>query len=385
MVPVDFFEGLTDPRAPDNQKYPFAYLMLMALCAALAGIDSCVGIADYAETHAAFFSSYFNLTYTPRHDTFLNILSRIDKDEMEVWFRKRTGDILKLVSHLLKTESSYGKAGSLPQKTYQHICIDGKTMRNSGFTNPFHVVSAWYETKGIVLGQEKVDDKSNEITAIPTLIASLDLPENSLITLDAMGCQRDICQQIIDKGADYVIAVKGNQPTLFFNTLTQIEEGFEKAQSTYQAENKGHGQIEKRQCTALKIDPKEHGFKDWPGLKVVYAVDSDVITKRRGKEKRSLTTRYFISSVLIPADEMLGYIRRHWGIEVKLHWRLDVVMNEDHACLQEEVAALNMNRLRKMALNVMNLTKEKMSFASMNRKCMNPSYAITILNKLLNP
>ena len=382
---VEFFDGLTDPRAKDNQKYPFEYLMLIALCATLAGIDSCVGIADYAETHEPFFSAYFNLRYTPRHDTFLNILSRLDPAEMEIWFRKRTDDILKIISLMPKSEEAESKKSSSEEINYQQVCFDGKTIRNSGFLNPFHVVSAWYENMGLVLGQEKVSDKSNEITAIPALIESLELPKNALITIDAMGCQREICQTIINKGADYIIAVKENQPTLFLNTIAQIEEEFEKAQSIYHSQNKGHGRIEKRNCIAMLPDSEKYDFKDWPGLKAIYAVDSDVITKRRGKEKRTLATRYFVASALISAEGALGYIRKHWGIEVKLHWRLDVVMNEDHACIQEEMAALNMNRLRKMALNIINLIRGKTSVASINRKCMNPSYSIEFLEKLLCP
>lgn len=382
---VEFFEGLTDPRIKDNQKYPFEYLMLMALCATLAGIDSCLGIADYAETHASFFSSYFNLPYTPRHDTFLEILSRMDQREMETWFRKRTNDILKLIPDLLQPKDIENKKSASEKINYQQVCIDGKTIRNSGFINPFHIVSAWYENLGIVLGQEKVANKSNEITAIPALIESLELPKNTLISTDAMGCQSEICQKIVDKGADYVIAVKGNQPTLFLSTLAQIEEDFEQAESTHQSENKGHGRTEKRHCIAMLADHEKYNFKDWPGLKAIYAVDSDVITKQRGKEKRSLTTRYFVSSILIPAEDMLGYIRKHWGIEVKLHWRLDVVMNEDQACIQEEATAINMNKLRKMALNILNPIRGKTSIASMNRKCMNPAQSIKILEKLLYP
>lgn len=385
MKLVEFFEGLTDPRVKDNQKYPFEYLMLMALCATLAGIDSCVGIADYAETYANFFSSYFKLVYTPRHDTFLEILSKMDQNEMEIWFRKRTHDILELIPNTPQPKTTQNNESSSPKTNYQQVCIDGKTIRNSGFLNPFHIVSAWYENMGMVLGQEKVADKSNEITAIPELIESLELPENTLISIDAMGCQSEICQKIMNKGANYVIAVKGNQPTLFMSTLTQIEEDFEQSESTYQSENKGHGRLEKRHCVAMLADPEKYNFKDWPGLKAIYAVDSDVITKRKGKEKRSLTTRYFISSVLIPAEDMLEYIRKHWGIEVKLHWRLDVVMNEDQACIQEEAVAINMNRLRKMALNILNPIRGNTSIASMNRKCMNPAQSIKILDKLLNP
>ena len=385
MIAADFFEGLTDPRAKDNQQYPFEYLMLMALSATLAGIDSCVGIADYAETHASFFSSYFKLSYTPRHDTFLYILSKIDQEEMEAWFRKRANDILKIASCTPVSEETQSKKSTPKKIKYQQICIDGKTIRNSGFTNPFHVVSAWYENAGIGLGQEKVSDKSNEITAIPKLIESLEFPKNTLISMDAMGCQKEICQKIIDREADYIIAVKENQPTLFLSTLAQIEEDFENAESMYQSKNTGHGRIEKRHCVAMSADNLKYDFKDWPGLKAIYAVDSDVITKRRGKEKRTFATRYFVASALMSAEDGLEYIRSHWGIEVKLHWRLDVVMNEDQACIQEEAAAINMNKLRKMALNMLNTTRGKTSVASMTRKCMNPSQTIKIFDNLFNP
>lgn len=378
----EFFEGLTDPRVADNVTYPFEYLMLMALCAALAGIDSCVGIADYAETHAEFFSAYFKLPYTPRHDTFLYILSRIDEAKMELWFRKRATDIRNLLPHIPRPET---KSTDGPSKRYNHVSIDGKTVRNSGFNNPFHIVSAWFENEEIVLGQETVEDKSNEIKAIPKLLESIELPPNTLITIDAMGCQKEICQKIIDKGADYLISVKDNQPTLFLSTLTQLEEDFEEVYSEHVSVNKGHGRVEKRVCIATIPNTEKYDFKDWPGLKAIYAIDSDTTVKRRGKEKRYLSTRYFVSSVILDAQTACFYSRKHWGIEVKLHWRLDVVMNEDQACIQEGAAVANMNRLRKMGLNVVNRTRGKQSVASMNRKSMNPSFATKVLEKLFYP
>lgn len=377
------FDGLTDPRAKDNQKYSFHYLMLITLCATLSGIDSCVGIQDYAEAYVDFFSSYFKTPFTPRHDTFLELLSKLDNQEMEVWFRKRTRDILMFVQNHSPPTTAPSPKNKVKTHKYRHFCIDGKTIRNSGYNNPFHIVSVWFADQEIVCGQEKVAEKSNEITAIPTLVESFDFPDHSIISIDAMGCQVDICQKIIDKGADYVISVKENQPTLFMSTLSQIEE--ENHHSLCYTENKGHGRVEKRWCTAMAVDQKKRDFKGWPGIQAIYAVDADVLTKRRTKETRSLTTRYFVSSVLLPAEDMLTIIRNHWGIETKLHWRLDVTTNEDEACIQDETTAVNVNKLRKFSFNLLNPLKEKNSMASMFRKCGNPTHAIKILDKYFYP
>lgn len=372
MKVKEFFSDLKDPRSPSNQTYPFECLMLMSICAAMAGIDSYVGIEDYAATHKDFFDDYFDLEYTPRHDTFLRLYLSLDMADFERWFRGKTGSLLEFIR--MKNPPGIN--------TLSHMVIDGKTIRNSGFLESYHIVTAWLADHKVALGQVKVHEKSNEITAIPELIQSQDTLKDTVVTIDAIGCQSHICDLIIEKDGSYIIAVKENQPTLFQSTQAQIEETFEQAYSKHMTENKGHGRQEKRYCVAQEVDVINFDYKDWPGIKTIYAVDTDTIRTKRGQEKRYLATRYFVSNLRLNADEALGIIRAHWGIEVNLHWCLDVSFNEDGACIQHERAAINMNVLRKFALNVLTFEKGKKSFKSMFRHCMLPSNAITILDKL---
>ena len=366
-----FFKEITDPRHPDKQTYPFEYLMLIAICAAMAGIDSYAGIEDYAETHKEFFDSYFKTPYVPRHDTFIRLFQGIDINEFEQWFRLKTQELIDFIER-----------HNLPLvQEIKHMAIDGKTVRNSGFLTPYHIVTAWRSDYKLAVAQVKVEEKSNEITAIPTLLDAFDTLKDTVITIDAMGCQIDICEKIISKNGDYIIAVKENQPTLFMHVQAQIEEDFKQAYSTCSTEDKGHGRREKRWCAAQTVNLTKFDFKQWPGIKAIFAVDADVYQKKKGQEKRTQSTRYFVSSKAFEANEALSFIRNHWGIEVNLHWCLDVSFNEDNACCQRDNATINMNLLRKFALNILTLDKEKKSMTAMFRRCMNPHQPIKILRK----
>ena len=378
------FEGITDPRTKDNQTYPFECLMLIAVCAIMSGTDSFMGIEDYAETHKDFFDSYFNLTYTPTHDTFNRLFQALDINEFEVWFRKKSVALIAFIEFdnppvCTKINEKTGLLENL-----KHLAVDGKTVRNSGFLKAYHIVTAWCADHKISIGQLKVEEKSNEITAIPVLIDSLETLKDTVVTIDAMGCQREICEKIIEKKGYYIIAVKDNQPTLFENVRFQIEEEFEAAYERCTTENKGHGRIEKRWCTAQEVDHTKFDFRDWPGIKTVYAVDSDILQKKRGAEKRHLATRYFVSNVKLSAQEALEKIRGHWGIEINLHWCLDVSLNEDGACIQLENSVVNFNVLRKFALNTLGIVKGKKSMVSMFRHCALPANSIKILSKFFN-
>ncbi len=368
------FEGLTDPRKSDNQKYPFPCLMLMATCALMAGIDSFVGIEEYAEIHKDFFDPFSSHIYTPSHDTFRILFQDFDTKEFEVWFRKKAEQIIEFMNN-----------AELPTiKRRKHFAVDGKTVRTSGIEKPLHIVTAWLSSHKISMGQVTVDEKSNEITAIPKLLSTLDI-QDAVITIDAMGCQSEICSLILEKGADYIIAVKENQPTLYHNVIAQIEETFKTAYSQCTVSEKGHGRQETRRCLALEKDDTKFNFKNWPGLKTIVCIDSDVVRKnKKGEEKRSLMSRYYVSSIKLDSEEMLDIIRAHWGIENNLHWCLDVSLNEDNACILGEEAVVNINVLRKFVFNIFTAVKEKKSFPSMFRRGMNPQNSIRILDKCVN-
>lgn len=218
-----------------------------------------------------------------------------------------------------------------------------------------HIVSAWCQANQLTLAQEKVDDKSNEITAIPKLLKLLDL-HHRIVTIDAMGTQREISQQIINQGGDYVLSVKGNQPTLFEDIKLYFEDPEHcKACLSFAEYDKGHGRIESRiaYVTADIAWLQEH--HQWPGLRSIGRVIATVL--RKGKE--TTERRFYITSREAHAEELNKTVRAHWSIENQLHWRLDVVFNEDGACVRNDNAAENRDILRKWALNILQKAKTK--------------------------
>ncbi|MDR2667140.1 MAG: ISAs1 family transposase [Holosporales bacterium] len=259
------------------------------------------------------------------------------------------------------------------------ISVDGKTIRNSGKEKPLHIVSAWCQNNQMVFAQEKVYETSNEITAIPALLKKLDL-HGKIITIDAMGAQRDICQQIIDGGGDYVISLKGNQGTLHEDVVLFLEdEG--NSQFQHEENDKGHGRIEKRVAAVSHDIGWLQEIHKWPGLKAIGKVTATVL--RKGKETTEV--RYYISSLSLDAGRLNGIARKHWGIENQLHWRLDVVFNEDKACIRNDNAAENMDILRKWALAILVGAKDKKDRSVkslMRRNAMSMAHLIKCFKKI---
>ena len=341
------FSDVSDPRSNRNQRHPFLTLVGTTLCAGLSGIDSFSGIADFTESHLDGLSDYFDFPHgCPSHDTYQRFWDAISPDSFLNAFESFTQSLEKLASDI--------------------ISIDGKTIRNSGKNSAHHVVSAWCESNQLILAQEKVDVKSNEITAIPKLLKLLDL-SGCIVTIDAMGAQRKICDQIITQGGDYQISLKGNQGSLLDDIKTFLKDPIVSNSLLVSEENdKGHGRIEQR--TAFVTDDidwlQEH--HQWPGLKSIGMVISKV--ERAGKETQE--TRFYISSLPADARKFNQIARAHWGIENKLHWRLDVVFNEDKACIRNDNASYNMDIIRKWALNTLQKAKTKpdQSIKSIMRK-----------------
>jgi predicted transposase YbfD/YdcC len=300
----------------------------------LAGIDSFSGISDFVEMHFKELSKYFDLSGgVPSHDTYQRFWNAISPTQFRDCFMAFVASLQKIYSEI--------------------ISVDGKTIRNSGKEKPLHIVSAWCQNNQMVFAQEKVREKSNEIKAIPELLKKLDLV-GKIITIDAVGAQRDICQQIVDGGGDYVISLKGNQGTLHEDVALFLED---EANTPFQHEenDKGHGRIEQRvAAVSHDIDWLQEIHK-WPGLKAVGKVTATVWKKGKKTEE----TRYYISSLQLDAGQLNNIARKHWGIENQLHWRLDVVFNEDKACIRNDNAAENMDILRKWALAILVKAKDK--------------------------
>lgn len=345
---MGYFSDISDPRSKRNQRHDLEMLIGTTLLAAMSGIDSFSGIAEFVEAHEESLSEYFSFSCgVPSHDTYQRLWDGISPIEFANSFHKFTASLeKKFASHI--------------------VSIDGKAIRNSGCGSALHAVSAWCESNALVLAHRKVDGKSNEITAVPELLKLLDLTD-CVVTLDAMGAQRNICQDIIDKDADYLISLKGNQGRLH----QEVKEFFVDPEGInscdrFSEEDKGHGRLETRTAyvtSDISWLQEEH---KWPGLRTIVMIHSTV---KRG-DKKTEETRFYISSAPANAHAMCQAVRAHWSIENKLHWRMDVVLNEDKACIRNDNAAENMSIVRKWTINALSTAKEKpdQSLKSIMRK-----------------
>ena len=344
---LDFFTDVQDPRSNRNQKHPLKTLIGTTLLASLSGIDSFSGFSDFTESHFNNLKNYFEFPFgVPSHDTYQRLWDGIEPEQFYRSFGEFANYLADVASNIIN--------------------LDGKTIRHSGQEKALHIVSAWCRANQLTLAQEKVDDKSNEITALPKLIKLLDL-KSRIVTIDAMGAQREICTLIAEKEGDYVISLKGNQGLLHADVIEYFKNQKLRDQCLTSEENdKGHGRLEQRiaySCDDIDWLQLNH---NWPGLKSIGMVKTRV--ERKGKVSEE--ARYYISSLAADAKLLNHAARAHWGIENQLHWRLDVVFNEDGGCIRHDNAAENIDILRKWALNVLQKTKSKpnQSIKSVMRK-----------------
>ena len=332
------FASLTDPRRR-KVIYPLINIVTMALCAVIAGADDFVTIAAWARQKRAWLAKILDLSSgIPSHDRFNAIFKAIKPGEFERC-------LLSWITSLHEVT-----AGQL-------VAIDGKTLRQSfdkaDAKSAIHMVSAWATANHISLGQVVVDAKSNEITAIPKLLELLDV-SGCLVTIDAMGCQTEIAGKIIEAKADYVLAVKANQPTLhegimdFF--LDHMEDDFARVKvSRHETKEHGHGRDEHRTYLVCDVPDDLPDGARWKGLKRIGVAISD--TTRSGKSCDDV--RYYIMSRKLNARSFGAAVRGHWGIENSLHWQLDMSFNEDRSRIRKGHADANFSIVRRMALSLL--------------------------------
>lgn len=357
-----YFSEMPDFRINRKKQHLLTDIITITIAGVLCGMESYDDIEDFAVFRQDWFKTFLELPGgIPSHDTINRVVSNMDPVKFETCFRNWVEAIL---------ESHPG----------QLISIDGKTIRGAkshGIKSPIHMVSAWATDSNLVLGQVKVSEKSNEITAIPELLNSLFIKGN-LISIDAMGCQQEIATCIVKAEGDYLLAVKNNQPALYQN----LEDSFRFLKSADKDEDIdiGHGRIETRKCTII-TDMAHIEYPDkWEKLTVLIRMESKRCNKATGATEYA--TRYYIASKLESAAFYQKNIRSHWGIENKLHWTLDVVFQEDADRKRNKNAAQNFSLMNKVALNI--LKNDQTKSISIRRKRNIASWDMAYLAKLLN-
>ena len=356
---VIHFEELEDPRSAINQRHPLVSVLVIALLAVLAGASGPTAIARWAALKEEFLLEVLDLPNgLPRKDVFRRVLMTLKPAAFQACF----GGWLQT----LRTEAAAETGVEQPI-----LAVDGKTLRRSHDhakgLGALHSVSVWASEYGLSLGQVACAEKSNEITAIPELLRLVDI-KGAIITIDAMGTQKAIAKQIIDGGADYVLALKGNQETLHQAVIDYIDEQLEGDLSGAQEHvttEKGHGREETRVYLQLPAPEKLPGFMMWKGLKSIGLVTSCCV--RDGKETTEF--RYYISSLPTGAKQFARAVRGHWGIENGCHWSLDMTFREDESRLRERHLRENFAWINRFALSLLKQHPGKQSLIMKRRSC----------------
>jgi predicted transposase YbfD/YdcC len=339
----EHFAILRDPRVERTKKHKLQDIVVIAVCAAICGAEHWTHIETFGKVHESWFRTFLDLPNgIPSHDTFGRVFAALDPEAFEAAVQAFVADLVG---------SSRGK----------HIAIDGKTLRHSfdraSAKAAVHMVSAWAYEDHVAFGQLAVEAKSNEITAIPELLQMLDLTE-ATVTIDAMGCQKEIARQVVERGGDYVLNLKANQPSLYEDVHMYLEDGiahgFRGVHDTWETVEKGHGRLEIRRVWTSGEVAWLQTRHDWPALRSVTAVERERQLPDRCERER----HYFLSSPPGHCAQRLGtLIRQHWSVEAQLHWSLDVCFHEDASRVRMANAAENFSRVRRIAL--MLLKQEK--------------------------
>jgi len=340
-----YFGDLADPRIERCKRHQLIDIIAVGICAVICGADSFVEMEEFGTAKRAWFETFLDLPNgIPSHDTFRRVFGKLKPAEFQRCFLAWIESV---------QEQTKGEI----------VAIDGKALRGTfeRTTNKLalRMVSAWATRNSLVLGQVKTQEKSNEITAIPRLLSILEI-EGCIVTIDAMGCQKDIVEQIVEQKADYCISLKGNQGILHEEVREYFEwaraNDFKGLESSYaESVEKDHGRIETRRCWSVSDVEWLNDKEEWSGLRSICAVEAERIELTT--KKQSIETRYFISSLASDAQALMRAVRKHWGIENSLHWVLDVAFREDQCQIRKDHGAENFAMLRHIAVNL--LKREK--------------------------
>ena len=357
---IEVWGGLDDPRSGNAALHDFYEILVIALCAVLCGGQGAVDMGLFAKAKEPFLRTVLTLKNgVPSHDTFSRLFRTLDTEQFRTAFQR----FMKGFSEQIQGV----------------VAIDGKVLRRSfdrtSAKSPLHMVSAWGCEQRMVLAQIATDVKSNEITAVPKLLEMLSL-KGTIVTVDALNCQRAIAEQIVGQGGDYVLALKGNQETLHDDVVLFLSDPESQTTRAEPVVESGHGRIETRTATVSTDIAWLQEIHQWPGLAAIGKVERS----RKIGDKTTFETAYYLLSTALSPERFNGVVRSHWGIENRLHWRLDVVMNEDQNRTRMGNGPHNLAVLRHMALNVMQKDTTK---GSLRGKIKRAGWDDAYLTKLL--
>jgi predicted transposase YbfD/YdcC len=351
---IKHFQDMPDPRVERTRHHKLTDVLIISICTLLCGGESFNDMEDFGNAKRDWFDSFLDLEGgIPSHDTFNRVFAALDPRAFLDCFLRWTQSLRQAVEQEI-------------------VALDGKALRralNSGQSLKY-VVSAWAESNNLVLGQLKVAEKSNEITAVPELLRVLEL-SGCIVTLDAMGCQKKIAREIIESDADYVLALKGNQETVHEEVKMFLDDALHQRSAPrpknvkpskaaanlaiHETVEKDHGRIETRRYFQSAELDWFAGREDWEGLRSVGMIEAI----REVGEKRTVERRYYLSSLPQGVEAFARAVRGHWGVENKLHWVLDVQMGEDSSRARSGHAAENLATLRRLALNLLKRDQTK--------------------------
>lgn len=339
---MDRFAAIEDPRLDRKKLHPLPDILFITLCAMVCGAESWRDIEDFGESKREFFQRYLALENgIPSKSTFARVFSLLDPSAFHACFQEWSQSLSLLAGEV--------------------VAIDGKCLRrsfdNASERSAIHLVSAFAAQSRLVLGQQKVAEKSNEITAIPELLKLLSL-QGATVTIDAMGCQKAIAQQIVERGANYVLALKGNQPDLLDDVKTFLDSEATKPAATARCHfaeqtDAGHGRVEVRRAWVSDQLAWRTQCSEWTALQSVVLIESERHVAGRVTTER----RYYVSSLPADASQHLATVRAHWAIENSLHWILDMTFREDESRIRDHNAAENIATVRRVALNLLQKAK----------------------------
>ena len=360
-------ENLNDPRRRQGLRYPISLVVMSALCAVVAGADDAQAMEDFAAAREDFFREFLPMPHgTPSQDVYLSVFAALCPIEFERVFSTWVNWL-----HCAVPGARCDSVPATPSAEYRHIAVDGKTNRASSTDKgvPLHALNAWLVESGVCIGQQSSDKKEGEIKAIPQLLRNLDL-KGSVVTIDAIGCQHAIADQVVKQGGDYVLQVKANQKTLLYDCTTLFaaaDKGVSLPENnsqdmphseSFQKVEKDHGRIETRSVSVCHD-------KRWLNENSKFTTVQSFIRVERKREvvktgKASHEVSYYVSSIpKLSAAQASRIVREHWSIENSLHWVLDVAFNEDRATHRAGNCAANFSVVRKWALNLLKMDTSK--------------------------